>query len=189
MDVRTLCLAVLTKGEATGYEIKKMFEEGPFAHFQSASFGSIYPALSRLLADGLVEARAQEQDGRPDKKVYSITEAGNAVVDAALTIAPEPDTFRSDFLFLLYFASRLSDERVNELVDRRIELYRHKQGHICEQMTMREANQCNGDPGREFVAGFGIAIYKAAADYLEANRATLLEHLRAARARTAEAAE
>lgn len=189
MDVRTLCLAVLTKGEATGYEIKKVFEEGPFAHFQSASFGSIYPALSRLLAEGLVEARAQEQDGRPDKKVYSITEAGNAVVDAALTIDPEPDTFRSDLLFLLYFAARLSDERVNDLIDRRIKLYRTKQAHICTQMTAREATQCNGDPGREFVAGFGIAIYAAAADYLEANRTSLLERLRAARARTAEAAE
>src|SRR5690606_26574731 len=33
MDVKTLCLAVLFREEATGYEIKKAFEEGPFAHF------------------------------------------------------------------------------------------------------------------------------------------------------------
>ncbi|MCR9072847.1 MAG: PadR family transcriptional regulator [Alphaproteobacteria bacterium] len=189
MDVRTLCLAVLTKGDATGYEINKMFEEGPFAHFQNASFGSIYPALSRLLAEGLVEARIHDQDGRPGKKVYSITAAGNAVVDAALTITPEPDMFRSDFLFLVYFASRLSEERLTDLIDRRIELYRRKQDHIVEQMAAREANQCSGDPGREFVAGFGIAIYKAAADYLESNRASLLATTRGAHARAPEAAE
>jgi len=189
MDVRTLCLAVLTKGEATGYEIKKMFEEGPFAHFQSASFGSIYPALSRLLAEGLVEARAQEQDGRPDKKVYSITPAGDAVFSAALTTTPEADIFRSDFLFLLFFAARIPEARVIELIDRRIEMYRGKYAHITGMVADRRARGCASDPGRDAVAGFGAALYEAAANYLESNRDSLIEHLRAARARTAEAAE
>ncbi len=189
MDVRTLCLAVLTKGEATGYEIKKMFEEGPFAHFQSASFGSIYPALSRLLSEGLVEARAQEQDGRPDKKVYSITPAGNAVVDEALTAMPEPDIFRSDFLFLLFFAIRLPEARVIELIDERVAWYRAKQEHIAEQIALRADVDCSGDPGRETVAGFGVALYRAAADYLESNKDTLIADLRAYRARRPEAAE
>lgn len=189
MDVRTLCLAVLTKGEATGYEIKKMFEEGPFAHFQSASFGSIYPALSRLLSEGLVQARAQEQDGRPDKKVYSITPAGDAVVQAALTVTPEDDIYRSDFLFLLFFATRLPEDRVIELIDQRVAMYRAKQTHIAEQVASRVDSDCCGDPGRETVAGFGIALYRAAADYLESNRDALIAELRAYRARRPEAAE
>lgn len=189
MDVRTLCLAVLTKGEATGYEIKKMFEEGPFAHFQSASFGSIYPALSRLLSEGLVEARSQEQDGRPDKKVYSITPAGNAVVDTALTVTPEPDTFRSDFLFLLFFAARLPEARVVALIDERVAMYRAKHDHIADQIAQRVDRGCTVDPGRETVAGFGAALYRAAADYLESNKDTLIEDLRAYRERRPEAAE
>ena len=49
MDVQTLCLGSLTLGEASGYEIKKLFEEGPFAYFYHASYGSIYPALGNLL--------------------------------------------------------------------------------------------------------------------------------------------
>ena len=40
MDVKTLCLGVLTLGDASGYEIRKQFEEGPFAHFFGASYGS-----------------------------------------------------------------------------------------------------------------------------------------------------
>src|SRR3546814_3071348 len=54
MDAKTLCLGVLSRGAASGYEIKKAFEEGPFSHFHQASFGSIYPALNALSADGLV---------------------------------------------------------------------------------------------------------------------------------------
>ena len=59
MDVKILCLGVLSRGEASGYEIKKAFEEGPFSHFHQASFGSIYPALNALSAEGLVACRAQ----------------------------------------------------------------------------------------------------------------------------------
>jgi len=39
MDVKTLCLGVLNRGEASGYEIKKQCEEGPFSHFYAAGFG------------------------------------------------------------------------------------------------------------------------------------------------------
>ena len=46
MDVRTLCLGVLSMGSASGYEIKKRLENG-FGHFYDASFGSIYPGQSR----------------------------------------------------------------------------------------------------------------------------------------------
>jgi DNA-binding PadR family transcriptional regulator len=59
-DVRTLCLGILSIGEATGYEIKKALEEGPFGHVLEASFGAIYPALGRLTEEGLgapVDAR------------------------------------------------------------------------------------------------------------------------------------
>ena len=30
MDVKTLCLGILNRGDATGYEIKKACEDGPF---------------------------------------------------------------------------------------------------------------------------------------------------------------
>src|SRR3546814_13530763 len=76
MDAKTLCLGVLSRGAASGYEIKKAFEEGPFSHFHQASFGSIYPALNALSADGLVAGRAQAQQKRPAKKIYSLTPKG-----------------------------------------------------------------------------------------------------------------
>ncbi|NQW09490.1 MAG: PadR family transcriptional regulator [Alphaproteobacteria bacterium] len=181
MDVRTLCLAVLSKGEATGYEIKKAFEEGPFAHFQRASFGSIYPALSRLLAEGLVEAHAMEQDGRPDKKMYRLTAQGQATFHAALTVDPEPDQFRSDLLFLLFFACHLPPARAATLLDAATASYRGHVARVSGIKAEREAvSNATGqplDPGREFVAGFGITLYQAAADYLDANRDALLADL------------
>ena len=71
MDVRTICLGILTRGDATGYEIKNLFEDDGYQHFVEASFGSIYPALNRLTEEGLVSVRAEAQEKRPDRKVYS----------------------------------------------------------------------------------------------------------------------
>ena len=49
MDARTLCLGALELGDASGYEIKKLYEEGDLSHFYAVGFGSIYPALTRLV--------------------------------------------------------------------------------------------------------------------------------------------
>ena len=65
LDVKTLCLGVLTRGDMTGYQIKKHFEEA-FSHFFVAGFGSIYPALGDLAQAGLVTCHDVEQTGRID---------------------------------------------------------------------------------------------------------------------------
>lgn len=192
MDVRTLCLAALSRGDATGYEIKKMFETGPLAHFQRASFGSIYPALSRLLDDGLVLAEALEQDGRPDKKVYRLTEGGRAAFRHALTgQPPEPESIRSDLLFMLMFATEMTPARVGDLIEARVAELRELADHIeAKAKNCGEAHSCGeatpsgffSEPGPKFVAGYGVAIYRAAADYMERHRTALVREIEAARA-------
>ncbi len=169
MDVKILCLGVLSRGEASGYEIKKAFEEGPFSHFHQASFGSIYPALNALSAEGLVACRAQAQEKRPDKKIYSLTAEGRDFFCQALTAQPDHDRMRSDFLFILSFAQFLPPSRVAELIDQRIAWYRESIGRMedCAATMSTPA-------GAAFVRGMGLAVYRAAAEYLEDNRDRLL---------------
>ena len=66
---------MLTDGEASGYDLKKEFESS-FSHFFAAGYGSIYPALSSLADQGLVDCEEIPQDGKPDRKLYQITVAG-----------------------------------------------------------------------------------------------------------------
>lgn len=174
MDVKTLCLAVLHGREASGYEIRKAFEEGPFSHFQRASFGSIYPALTRAAAEGLVTATEEQQDGRPDKKVYRLTEAGEAALKAACHSEPEPDLLRSDFLFLTFFARFQSPERVARLVDDRIAWYRQ---NLADLEACTEACDAGG-PGHTFTRRYGEAVYRAGLAYLETNRDQFIESLK-----------
>ena len=84
MNVRTICLAILFEGEASGYEIRKLSVEGEYSYFIDASFGSIYPALAKLEADNFVTSHVEQQDGKPAKKVYTITQAGRHAFIASL---------------------------------------------------------------------------------------------------------
>src|ERR1700744_2451872 len=117
MDVRAICLGILTRGPATGYEIKKLFDEDGYQHFVEASFGSIYPALSRLTDEGLVSVREEAQEKRPDRKVYSITPAGRSAFLAALMKPLPEDRHRSPFAFAMLFSDLLPQARVRTLVD------------------------------------------------------------------------
>ncbi|MGB0630951.1 MAG: PadR family transcriptional regulator [Alphaproteobacteria bacterium] len=161
MDVKTLCLGVLSRGAASGYEIKKQCEEGPFAHFYAAGFGSIYPALNSLLNDRLISLEEVSQTGRPAKKIYSITASGRQALTDEMLQEPAPDRLRSDFLFIMFFGQMLSARDIDTLIENRITLFRQR---------LAEMYQCREEPmpeGEKFALGYGIAIYEAGAEYLD----------------------
>lgn len=176
LDTRTLCLGALKQGPCSGYEIRKRFEEGPFGHFQDISFGSIYPALRRLTDDGLVTVTDQEQDRRPDKKVYEMTPQGHLALARMVSTDPASDKFRSDLLFSIFFADLLPADRLAELVENRI---------LQHESIVRELSKCEDDdghgphcptrPGPEFVRGLGLTIHRACLAYYRNNRNFLIE--------------
>jgi PadR family transcriptional regulator, regulatory protein AphA len=163
MDVRTICLGILSRGDATGYEIKKLFEDGRYHYFVEASFGSIYPALSKLTEDGLVSVREEAQTKRPDRKVYSITPAGRRVFrDALLGEMPE-DRYRSSFLFAMMFADILPGERIEHLLDEYIARAEAKLALLEQDCG------CTGK-GEAFVCDFGRTMHAAMLQYLRQRR-------------------
>ena len=169
MDTKTICLGVLSLHDATGYEIKKQFEEGPFSFFYDAGYGSIYPALGKMLSDGLVTCVEVPQDGRPAKKVYSITETGRDVLRSALHVRPTQDKLRSDSLVMLFFGHLLESDQRAEVLDEYLAYYRNGLEYL--------ATMDNTDSGDDqcFVHGMGVAVYEAAIRYLEENRQEFLD--------------
>lgn len=114
-----LCLSVLFEGEATGYEINGRFKRGEEALFADASVGSIYPALHKLKQKGLVDIRVEPQAGKPDRKIYKITNAGRDAFDAMLNEPLGNDRFESPFLYLMRFAHLLPREVLFERITAR----------------------------------------------------------------------
>ena len=164
MDAKTLCLGALMIGDASGYEIRKLFEDGPFSQYHPISFGSIYPALTALAKEGLIDCTTTAQDGKPDKKVYAINEAGRAYFVGQLMAPLGHDKFRSEFLFALTFGQLLPPGKVSALLDEYLATF---DAHLA---CMAEKNPADFPPGRRFIFGLGQASYRAVAEYIRENR-------------------
>jgi PadR family transcriptional regulator AphA len=175
MDVKTLCLGLLSLNEACGYELKKNVES-IFNHFFAAGYGSIYPALADLTEAGFVDCREVPQNGRPVRKVYAITESGRRHFQNALDTQNPAHKLRSDFLVMMYFADQLDADRLKRLLDERIEAFHDTKAHI-DGITQSRADETPA--GTQFVAGFGKAMSEAAARYIEEHRHLLEDESKA----------
>lgn len=166
MDVKTVCLGMLSDGPATGYDLKKQFEYS-FAHFFAAGYGSIYPALSSLAEQGLVSCERIPQDGKPDRKLYAITGAGNAFLATALQ-NPEPGhKVRSEFLATMCFSHLMSNEQCDAVIEHRLQDLEKNLNSIQQiESTCLEELQ----PGMRFVVGAGRAVMEAMHKYVKDNR-------------------
>lgn len=168
MNVRSLCLAMLSMGEASGYEIKTQSVEGDWSHFVDASFGSIYSALKALEEEGLVTSRQEGDPGRPPRKVYAITPAGEEELTAAFSELPGEDKFKSSFLMHVIFADRLGERHLTTILDRRIAEYERRLANIHRMMETFDA------PGPQWAGGLGLACMTAELDYMRSKRDDLI---------------
>ncbi len=171
MDVKTVCLGMLTAGPASGYDLKKFFES-TFGHFFAAGYGSIYPALSSLAAQGLVHCEEIPQEGKPDRKVYSITEAGRERLMQALDNPAPGHKLRSEFLATMFFAHLMSDEQINAVLDNRI---REAEEFLAMIDRIDLSPTSCWPAGARFVAGFGKTMAATCKRYIDENRRMLVD--------------
>ncbi|MCC5813081.1 MAG: PadR family transcriptional regulator [Ectothiorhodospiraceae bacterium] len=181
MDTKTLCLGALTFGDASGYEIKKCLEDS-IGHFLEVSYAAIYPALADLHKQGLVHCQEVRQRTRPDKKMYRLTPAGRQAFAAALLQSQGRHKIRSEFLALVFFAEFLPASHLQRIVDERLTEF-DQFVQLAEEWLAGEG--LNAQPGARFAAGYGLAVFRAARDYVRENRHLLDEAATAVAAREA----
>jgi len=97
MALRHAILAALLEGEASGYQLSKRFDVS-VANFWSATPQQLYRELERMERDGLLGARLIQQQRRPNKRLFSITAAGYAELDAFTKQPPRPLALRDELL-------------------------------------------------------------------------------------------
>lgn len=168
MDVKTLCLSVLYDAEATGYDIRKLCVEGECSYFVEASYGSIYPALGRLEADGLVTGRTEQQHGKPAKRIYAITEAGRRAFLDSLFEPLREDDFRSEFLLFARFASELPASLVSQRLQERLRLIDDKLGEL-DRLAQEHSH-----PADAWVLAYGRACLAIARKHIETHMHELI---------------
>jgi hypothetical protein len=121
-----------------------------------------------------VTVREQEQTGKPDKKVYAITEAGRNALAKAISVVPAKDKYRSEFLFQMLLRDYLSPEMVLVAIQKQLNDLNEDLARIAE---CSQNNVCG--QGDRFVAEYGNAVLTAAVKCLEYKKAELLQQMAA----------
>jgi len=174
MDTKTLCLGVLTLGDASGYDVRKQLMD-TFSNFMEVAPSGIYPALRALEVDGHVSFERVVQDDRPNKKIYAITESGRQAFVEGLAASSGRHKVRSEMLALMFFAEHVpTDHLVNVLRERFEQL---EAWNIATRDWMGSEAGEAGTAGQKFISRYALAVMKAEIEFLTSELPTLKDTL------------
>ncbi|QGV77135.1 PadR family transcriptional regulator [Streptomyces ficellus] len=88
-------LVSLLEKPGSGYELARRFERS-FGYFWTATHQQIYRVLRRMESEGWIDVREVPQQGRPDKKEYSVAAPGRAALSEWLHEPIAPESVRHD---------------------------------------------------------------------------------------------
>lgn len=97
MALRNAVLAALLEGESSGYDLAKGFD-ATVANFWMATPQQLYRELDKMEADGLIAARVVQQERRPNKRMFSLTDAGRRALYEFTAKTPRPSAIRDELL-------------------------------------------------------------------------------------------
>jgi PadR family transcriptional regulator AphA len=134
-------------GPLSGYDIKRLFD-----HMLSVMWGAaqsqIYKELRRMKEFGWVNMEREEQESRPDRKVYSITEQGRIALRKWQAQPPEVFQIRDELLLKVLFGTFASPDDLAQtlrksIADHEMNLLSYRQNalFIPEQGTLPQDNK------------------------------------------------
>lgn len=100
MTLRHAVLAALLEGDASGYQLAKRFDVS-VSNFWTATPQQLYRELERLEQAGLLSGHIVEQQRRPNKRVFTLTAAGQEELRAFTAKPARPTAMRDDLLVKL----------------------------------------------------------------------------------------
>lgn len=111
-----LLLGLLAEAPQYGYALKAVFEEF-LGGMWPLNIGQVYVALSRLESQGLIGCELVTQELLPDRKVYSLTDAGRVALERWVdqpTVGPI--RMRDEFFLKILLRSRVDPNHSGSLV-------------------------------------------------------------------------
>jgi PadR family transcriptional regulator, regulatory protein AphA len=122
MTLQFAILGLLTYAPMNGYNLRKIFDSS-VNYFWSARLSQIYRELAALEKKGYVLSSIQLQDDRPDKKIYSITAAGERAFMDWLVNFPEVSLppKRDEFTLRIFFGSKLEKTELRRQFEQFVE--------------------------------------------------------------------
>lgn len=156
-------LGLLSISPMSGYDIH-VAVDGSIRHFWPISKTQVYAEVTKLEQAGLIAGAAVAQQGVPDKRVFTLTAAGEQALDDWLeTGETPPPQFRVPFLLKVLFAHRRDPARTAEMLS---DLSEDARAEAAGFREFREALEGvdHGEYGA-LAVGLGERIAEAIADW------------------------
>lgn len=159
-------------GPLSGYDLKHLFDH-MLAPMWGAAQSQIYKELRRMQSLGWVDMQREEQESRPDRKIYSITEQGQAALRQWQAQPPDVFQLRDELLLkVLYGAYASPDDLAQHLrssiVNHEMRLLAYRQNALFtptreafqrrNQRPNPYAAESQEDPYFQLVARFAVAF-------------------------------
>lgn len=139
MALEHALLVALQEKPGSGLELTRRFEKS-FGFFWAATHQQIYRVLARMVADGHLDVEVVGQAGRPDKKVYRVTEAGARELAEWLATPSPMEALRSEIAVKMRGATYGDRARVLETVAAR------RADHVVRLAHYRQLEAAYDDP-------------------------------------------
>ncbi len=170
MPLAHAILGFLDYQPMSGYDLKKYFDQS-VAHFWSATQSHIYKALENLEKEGMVESQIIQQEGKPNRKQYKITDTGRAELRRWVSTPLPVEAKREAWLIQVFFAHNITNEEIASLFENRIERLRASllqcqsaQNHIDDHYKKQKGRLQNL---WQLTLDYGVDYYENEINWLE----------------------
>ena len=164
-------LGLLNYGSMTGYEIDKTFRDS-LSYFWKTQTSQIYRELHTLKNKGWASYEVISQEGKPDKKVFSITESGREELNHWLSEDRSEFIVRSSLLMKTFFRGERSiDENIRYFDNLKTDGESFLKGLMSSPPKTEDYSQMISDPVKavywKMTVGFGIMYARMYCDWAE----------------------
>jgi PadR family transcriptional regulator, regulatory protein AphA len=177
-------LGLVSARPRAGHELA-VYAERSVGNFFPLTRSHVYSELDRLCRLGLLAATEVRQERFPTKRVYESTADGQTVFRDWLEESPVgPERQRNLFLVRVFFADRMSPERLQTMLseyESQARARRDRLGEVVERLAGRPRAGF-----RQATAMFGVRREQAKLDWLTEVRPLLLEAAASGSARACE---
>jgi PadR family transcriptional regulator AphA len=138
MSLKHAILVMLDKEPSSGYDLMKQFNSG-LGYFWNAKHQQIYQQLKKLSEDALITCEEEPQHGKPDKKVYRITEKGQQVLKQWLHEPSVPAKINDALLVKIWGGHHLTPKALLK------DITEHKNRHTETLSSLRQLERAFHD--------------------------------------------
>lgn len=169
MSIKYVLLGFLSETPLTGYDLKKRVSSSPIFPW-SGNSNQIYRALVELHDDQLVTLETRQQENKPPRKIYTITDAGRAALQQWMLTAPELPTLQHPLLTQLNWADQLEPTQLDAM------LAQYEDDLRAQVLMLREgAKRLDASGFKARIAEHWQAFYQRELDWVITLRHTLTE--------------